>query len=92
MDAVGTPQGPVTVPTTYPISLRGFDTEEHATQFGHVLGEYVRELSRYIDLGQLDGITVAYDYGQALLDLDRGYETAYRLTPVCDTLLPDQCD
>lgn len=75
------PAASITVPNAYPVSLRGFDTEDHATQFGQLLGEYVRELSRYIDLSQLDGITVAYDYGQALLDLDRGYETAHRLTP-----------
>lgn len=81
MSDVRTPVDPITVPNTYSVSLRGFDTEEHATKFGQLLGEYVRELSRYIDLSQLDGITVAYDYGQALLDLDRGYETAHRLTP-----------
>ena len=26
-------------------------------------------------------MTIAYDYAQALLDLDRGYETSFRLTP-----------
>ena len=70
-----------TVPINLAISAKGFETEEHATKFGELLGEYVCELSRYIDLSQLDGVTIAYDYRQALLDLDRGYTSSYRLTP-----------
>src|ERR1700730_13587511 len=38
-------------------------------------------LSRQIDLTALDSITIASDYAQALLDLDRGYETSHKLTP-----------
>ena len=72
---------PTTVPADYRISLRGFETEDHAKQFGNTLGVCVRELSRHIDLSNLDGITVAYDYPEALMDLDRGYETSRKLTP-----------
>lgn len=39
------------------------------------------ELSAAIDLTTLDGITIAFDYAQALLELDRGYETKHKLTP-----------
>ena len=74
-------EAPPTAPDNISVTIRGFDTEEHATQFAHLIGAYVRELSRYIDLRGLDGITVAADYNQALLDLDRGYDTSHRLTP-----------
>jgi hypothetical protein len=32
-------------------------------------------------MSALDGITIAADYAQALLELDRGYETHHKLTP-----------
>ena len=38
-------------------------------------------LGSVFDLSHLDGVTVAYDYTQALLDLDRGYTTSHPLTP-----------
>ncbi len=72
---------PPTAPENMPISLRCFDTEEHARAFGDLVAIYVRSLSRYIDLTALDGITIAFDYAQALLDLDRGYDTKHKLTP-----------
>ncbi|WP_222598066.1 hypothetical protein, partial [Neisseria gonorrhoeae] len=56
-------------------------TEEHARTFGNLVATYVRALSRYIDMSALDGITIAADYAQALLELDRGYETNHKLTP-----------
>jgi hypothetical protein len=69
-----------TAPENLSVSLRGFDTEEHAREFGNLVVAYVRELSRRIDLSALDGITIASDYAQALLDLDRGYVTSHKLT------------
>ena len=74
-------EAPQTAPENFTVTIQGFDTEEHATQFAHLIGAYVRELSRHIDLRGLDGITVAADYNRALLDLDRGYDTSHRLTP-----------
>ena len=71
---------PVTAPDSFNICARAFDTEERAQQFGSLVGTLIRELSRQFDLSRLDGVTVAYDYAQALLDLDRGYETTYQLT------------
>lgn len=70
-----------TTPESISVSLRGFDTEEHARAFGDLVATYVREISRCINLSALDGITVAWDYAQALLDLDRGYATPLKLTP-----------
>ncbi|QFI70519.1 hypothetical protein [Sinorhizobium alkalisoli] len=56
--------------------------EENAgKKLAYCVGDYVRELSRYINLERLDGITIAVDYNEALLDLDRGCETDHRLTP-----------
>ncbi|WP_316235302.1 MULTISPECIES: hypothetical protein [unclassified Bradyrhizobium] len=72
---------PPTAPENMSISLRCFDTEVYARAFGDLVATYVRTLSRYIDLTALDGITIAFDYPQALLDLDRGYETKHKLTP-----------
>jgi hypothetical protein len=72
---------PPTAPENMSISLRCFATEEHARAFGDLVATYVRSLSRYIDLTALDGITIAFDYAQALLDLDRGYDTKHKLTP-----------
>lgn len=76
-----------TAPQNIPVSLRGFDTEDHARSFADIIAEYARELSRYIDLERLDGITVAYDYDQALLELDRGYEASIQLTASKDRVI-----
>ena len=73
--------GPPTVPEHYPIQSRGFNSEERARNLGILVGACVREFSRVFDLGTLDGVTVAYDYTQALLDLDRGYATSFKLMP-----------
>jgi hypothetical protein len=72
---------PPTAPEHFVLHMLGFDTEEHATQLANLIGTYVRELSRYINLAGLDGITIAANYNQALLDLDRGYVTWHKLTP-----------
>lgn len=68
-------------PENISVSLRGFDTEEHARTFGNLVATYVRILSQHIDLAALDGITIAFDYAQALLELDVGYDTKHKLTP-----------
>lgn len=72
---------PTTTPANISVCVRAFDSVEHATDFANLLAEYARELSRWINLERLDGFTVAQDYPQALLDLDRGYKTSHRLTP-----------
>ncbi len=72
---------PVTAPEQFPISSRGFENEDRAKNVGKLVGSCIQELSRYIDLSGLDGITIAFDYAQALRELDRGFETEHPLTP-----------
>lgn len=48
------------------------------------LSSLVDTIGQTIDLSELDGITFASNYHQALLDLDRGYDTDYKLTPSND--------
>lgn len=80
--AESSPDRAPTAPESIPVSVRcAFEDEQHATAFAHLIATWVRELSRDIDLSRLDGITVAGDYNQALLDLDRGYETSHELKP-----------
>jgi len=68
-----------TAPASIPMSMRAFASEEEATSFANIVADHVRAISRYINLSNLDGVTVAYDYHQALSELDRGYETSYQL-------------
>ena len=60
-----------TAPEQYIISLRRFETEEAAILLGNILRSILFELSRYIDLERLNGVTVAYDYAVALAELDQ---------------------
>lgn len=71
---------PYTAPENISISLRGFDTEERATAFGNMTAVIIRILSRDINLSHLDGVTFAYDYANALAELDRGTATSTVLT------------
>lgn len=66
---------PTTAPTDLSASARGYARKEDAQQVGQVVLEAIRQLSRYIDLETLDGVTLAYDYTEALRELDRGTET-----------------
>ncbi|MBH8615247.1 hypothetical protein I4N56_033580 [Pseudomonas mohnii] len=68
------------MPKNFTISVQGFSDEDSARKLGTVVGDVVRTLGEKFDLIALDGVTVAVDYNQALLDLDRGYETSYKLT------------
>lgn len=47
----------------------------------------MRELGRYIDLSNLDGLTLGGDRPKALAELDRGYENAIVLTPSNDAVI-----
>lgn len=44
-------------------------------------------ISQSIDLTNLDGVTVAFDYDEALAELDRGYDTTYTLTATKDAAI-----
>lgn len=75
---------PSTAPKSISMSMRSFESAESATALANIIANHVQIIGRAIDLRTLDGITVAYDYRQALAELDRGYETSYKLTPSTD--------
>lgn len=75
---------PPTAPAGYGISLQGFDTQENAEKLGNLVSAYINLISRVIDLERLDGVTIAYDYPKALLELDRGFEASQPLAPTRD--------
>ena len=74
------PLGDPTVAPNLLYTFKGFE-EDRSREVTMTLGNYVHVFSRIWDLSTLDGVTVAYDYKQALLDLDRGYESSHQLTP-----------
>jgi hypothetical protein len=55
------------------ITLRAFATQADATQVGEIVGAWLRILGAFFSLKRLDGVTVAYDYDQALAELDKGF-------------------
>jgi hypothetical protein len=62
---------PPTAPESIGVNLRGFLDAASAERFGNVIAEIVRYISRVMNLERLDGITVAFDYDDALAQLDR---------------------
>lgn len=46
---------------------------QHAP-FAYDLAAYIRYISKYINLERLDGVTVAFEYKEALNTLDRGFQ------------------
>lgn len=74
---------PCNLPETLDIKVVG-GAEELKEEVQSLLGEILEMVSQKINLVGLDGITFAVNYHQALLDLDRGYHTDYKLTPSND--------
>lgn len=70
-----------TAPATYPITIACFDDRDRAVAFGYLVAAYVRRLGEDMNLGGLDGITVARNYGEVLRNLDRGIAQVRKLTP-----------
>jgi len=81
------PEPPVSAPERIHVSLRNFSDKAAAERFGGVIAGCVREISRYVDLERLDGITVAYDYDDALAQLDRGFTPSRQRTRTNDERL-----
>ncbi|RKT24770.1 hypothetical protein B0G69_0459 [Paraburkholderia sp. RAU2J] len=75
------PIAPQTAPESFSVSVWGFDTADRASRYAEIIGAYVRGLSSLFDLSSLDGITIAFDYRQALLDVDLGIPTTRQLAP-----------
>jgi hypothetical protein len=67
----------------YPVQfhLAGFAKEEDAQKLANLTATFVQYIGTKLNLQGLDGITIAFDYNKALVDLDRGYETSFVLTP-----------
>lgn len=72
---------PQTAPQQITVSARGFESEEAATSLANLVCSYVQAFSSYIEMGTLDGITIAYDYDVALRELDRGRQFNTALAP-----------
>lgn len=64
----------------YSISIEGFADEKAATDLASKTATYIRYIGTRMNLEDLDGVTVAYDYAKALIEIDRGYETSHVLT------------
>jgi len=75
---------PLTVAENISISLKDFASSEHAEKFGHIIANTVCTISRILDLERLDGITVAFNYEDALLQLDRGCQISRPLSRTSD--------
>lgn len=84
--ANGLPQD-LTIPNNLQIVARGFADEEYAKEAIYKLHSILSVISQAIDLKGLDGVTIAFDYDEALADLDRGYETSYKLTATRDVAI-----
>lgn len=90
LDEEGTakePIGGVTIPSNLQLSARGFADEDYAKEAIYKLYSVLSVISQSIDLTSLDGVTVAFDYDKALEELDRGYETTYKLTATKDVAI-----
>jgi len=69
-----------TAPETIRTSLRGFDSKERANDVANAVATAIRRIGRAIDVSDLDGVTIAYDYDTALAELDRGVNAPSTLT------------
>jgi hypothetical protein len=82
------PDKPVLPPQTLPeslcVRLHGFSEQADAEALGHNVIAAMRELSVFLDLGRVDGVTIAYDYDAALASLDRGFVASRPLERTLD--------
>jgi hypothetical protein len=69
---------PTSCPSDIQFSFHNFD-EPTVQETSQVLSTVLRELGKIIDISKLDGVTISYDYDEALAGLDRGYSSTYKL-------------
>ncbi|MGE0830972.1 MAG: hypothetical protein AB7O04_16685 [Hyphomonadaceae bacterium] len=75
MDRPRTPEpaaGQPTLPDSISITFQGYPDRDEGERLAGVLIDCVRSVSSVIDLGSLDGLTLAHDYRNAVHTLDRG--------------------
>jgi hypothetical protein len=70
---------------SYSVRLYDFGDDLLAREYGQILQSVIGQLSSYLPLHDLDGITIAADYSGALAKLDRG---DLNLSPVTSAGLP----
>jgi len=70
---------PSSRPQNIPMCFRGFERNA-AEGYASTLGALLHEIGKIMDISTLDGMTIAFDYDEALANLDRGYETIRTLT------------
>lgn len=75
---------PPTAPESFGVCVRDWSGEAPAQAVAECAWGFTRELSRYMDLSNLDGLTLGGDYPKALAELDRGYESTIVLAPSND--------
>lgn len=71
------PSPPSTVPTTTTLNLRALGTDqEWNDRFAGNLRYLIIECGRFMDLHLLEGVTIGFDYDEALNSVDLGYESS----------------
>ncbi|MFK4657046.1 hypothetical protein ABIF97_006980 [Bradyrhizobium japonicum] len=70
-----------TCPEVLSFDLKGFASEDQAKDMANWTNSFIKIIGTKLNLETLDGVTIAFDYPQALADLDRGYETTFVLKP-----------
>jgi len=75
---------PPSAPEEFNVCVRDWHGDAPAQQLAETAWVFTRELSRYIDLSNLDGVTLGGDYPKALAELDRGYASTIVLAPSND--------
>jgi hypothetical protein len=66
---------PPSAPETFGVCVRDWNGEATAQQLAECAGGFTRELSRYIDLSNLDGLTLGGDYPKALAECRRAVKS-----------------
>lgn len=69
-----------TTPTDLTALARNYAREEDARAIASNVLELISIFGQHMDLRTLDGVTLDYDYAEALKTLDRGVETSSELT------------
>lgn len=65
------------------INFKGIDERWHEA-LGSCIRLIIQEIAKVLNVERLDGITVAVDYPQALIELDRGFASMHPLTQTND--------
>lgn len=71
---------PSTMPSDVSVYLKGFHDEDVGRRLAYAVADVIRDVGSFIDLTKLDGVTIAYDYDEALTELDRGLDGLRPLT------------